>query len=316
MPFWFGGVLFAGCQLFFSLDHRMGVGAPAGDDRIPLGTQWTPLSSSVQPAVSRAEQFSWPFPSQRCLHLMECKPWGTLLLAMVSSSQPLCSCAHGHSSRAPPSLVPPPGSLSSSLRKEHWGHALRNAVFSHSPVFPMSYLNQAIYADSVHSEPSESGPLSPPSSHTQHLMSVLAWPDTHACVCMCVRACCPFSCVWLCNPVDCSLPGSSVHGILQARVLEWVAMPSSRWSSQPRAGTHDFFISCIGSQVLYQECHLGSFHVYTHTQRGIITLTVCFTLVSMGHWREGISEESLNHRKGPLKLSESLAWSSSFRVWM
>ena len=35
----------------------------------------------------------------------------------------------------------------------------------------------------------------------------------------------------LCNPMDCSLPGSSVHGILQARVLEWVAIPSSRGSS-------------------------------------------------------------------------------------
>ena len=38
----------------------------------------------------------------------------------------------------------------------------------------------------------------------------------------------------LCNPMDCSPPGSSVHGILQARILEWVAMPSSRGSSQPR----------------------------------------------------------------------------------
>ena len=38
----------------------------------------------------------------------------------------------------------------------------------------------------------------------------------------------------LCKPMDCSLPGSSVHGILQARILEWVAIPSSRVSSQPR----------------------------------------------------------------------------------
>ena len=36
------------------------------------------------------------------------------------------------------------------------------------------------------------------------------------------------SCPTLCNPEDCSLPGSSVHGILQARIVEWVAMPSSR----------------------------------------------------------------------------------------
>ena len=44
------------------------------------------------------------------------------------------------------------------------------------------------------------------------------------------------SCPTLCDPMDCSLPGSSVHGILQARILEWVAFPSSRWSSQPRDG--------------------------------------------------------------------------------
>ena len=45
------------------------------------------------------------------------------------------------------------------------------------------------------------------------------------------------SCPTLCNPTDCSLPGSSVHGILQARTVEWVAMPSSRGSSQPRDQT-------------------------------------------------------------------------------
>ena len=39
------------------------------------------------------------------------------------------------------------------------------------------------------------------------------------------------SCPILCNPMDCNLPGPSVHGILQARILEWVAMPSSGGSS-------------------------------------------------------------------------------------
>ena len=46
----------------------------------------------------------------------------------------------------------------------------------------------------------------------------------------------------LCNPMDCSLPGSSLHGILQARVLEWVAISFSRGSSQPRDQTR---VSCI-----------------------------------------------------------------------
>ena len=50
------------------------------------------------------------------------------------------------------------------------------------------------------------------------------------------------------DPMVCSLPGSSVHGISQARILEWVAMPSSRGSSQPRDQTH---VSCIGRQILY-----------------------------------------------------------------
>ena len=41
-------------------------------------------------------------------------------------------------------------------------------------------------------------------------------------------------CPTLCDPIDCTPPGSSVHGILQARILEWVAMPSSKGASQPR----------------------------------------------------------------------------------
>ena len=44
----------------------------------------------------------------------------------------------------------------------------------------------------------------------------------------------------LCNAMDCSLPGSTVHEILQARILEWVAISFSRGSSQPRDGTHIF----------------------------------------------------------------------------
>ena len=54
-------------------------------------------------------------------------------------------------------------------------------------------------------------------------------------VCVCSKTL--QSCLTLFHPVDCSLPGSSVHGILQARILEWVAMPSSRGSSPPRDQT-------------------------------------------------------------------------------
>ena len=51
-------------------------------------------------------------------------------------------------------------------------------------------------------------------------------------VCVCVLF--AQSCLTLCDPMDCSPPGSSVRGIFQARILEWVAMPFSRGSSQPR----------------------------------------------------------------------------------
>ena len=60
-----------------------------------------------------------------------------------------------------------------------------------------------------------------------------------------------FSHVRLCDSMDCSPPGSSVHGILQARILEWVAMPSSRGSSPPRARTQVSYVSCISRWILY-----------------------------------------------------------------
>ena len=53
------------------------------------------------------------------------------------------------------------------------------------------------------------------------------------------------------DPMDCSLPGSSVQGISQARILEWVAISSSRNSFWPRDRTHISWISCIGDQILY-----------------------------------------------------------------
>ena len=72
------------------------------------------------------------------------------------------------------------------------------------------------------------------------------------CVCVCTRACIRVqslqSCPILCHPMDHSPPCCSVHGILQARILEWVARPSSRGSSWPRDWT---CVSCIGRQVLH-----------------------------------------------------------------
>ena len=66
---------------------------------------------------------------------------------------------------------------------------------------------------------------------------------------MCVLS--HFSHVQLGDPMDSSPPGSSVHGILQARVLEWVVLSHSKGSSQPQDWTCISYVSCTGRQVLY-----------------------------------------------------------------
>ena len=66
----------------------------------------------------------------------------------------------------------------------------------------------------------------------------------------CVSAKSLQSCLNLCDPMDSSPPSSSVYGILQIRILEQVAMPSSRGSSQPRDQTCISLVSCFGRDVL------------------------------------------------------------------
>ena len=63
--------------------------------------------------------------------------------------------------------------------------------------------------------------------------------------------------------MNCSPPGSSVHGILQVRILEWAAMSSSRRPSRLRDPTCISPVSCSGRQVLYHGCHPGSPWCYT-----------------------------------------------------
>ena len=70
----------------------------------------------------------------------------------------------------------------------------------------------------------------------------------YVCTCVCAQL---LSGVWLfCNPMDCSLPDSPVHGIFQARILEWVVISFSRGSFQPRDRTG---ASCIRSGFLTAE---------------------------------------------------------------
>ena len=76
------------------------------------------------------------------------------------------------------------------------------------------------------------------------------WPLASMCVCAKSLQ----LCLTLSDPVDCSLPAFSVHGILQARILEWVAMPSSRKSSRPRDQTSiSYIVSCMAGRFFISE---------------------------------------------------------------
>ena len=65
----------------------------------------------------------------------------------------------------------------------------------------------------------------------------------YMCLCACMHAKLLQQCLTLCKPMSYSLLGSSIHGIFQPKILEWVAMPSSRESSQPWDGTQVFWIT-------------------------------------------------------------------------
>jgi len=82
------------------------------------------------------------------------------------------------------------------------------------------------------------------------------------CVCVCVCMLVTQSCPTLCNPMDCSPPGSSVHGILQARILEWVPTPWEKGSHSflqgifPTQGSNLCLLHC--RQILYCLSYQGS----------------------------------------------------------
>ena len=80
-------------------------------------------------------------------------------------------------------------------------------------------------------------------------------PTNSVCVCMHVHLC-----PTLCDPLDCSLWGPSVHVIFQARILEWVAIPFSRGSSWPTDRTQVSCISCNGRWILYHSTMWEALH--------------------------------------------------------
>ena len=84
----------------------------------------------------------------------------------------------------------------------------------------------------------------------------------------------------LCDPKDCSPPGSSVCGILLARILEWVATPSSRGSSQPKDGT---WVSCIAGRCFTVWANPGSLNSYYNITIFPVVYNISFWLVYFMH---------------------------------
>ena len=98
------------------------------------------------------------------------------------------------------------------------------------------------------------------SIHMHKFPNYIQWKDlvaiTSPCMCVLVAQSCPA----LCNPMNYRPPGSSVYGISQARILERVAISSSRGSSQHRDQTCVSHIPCTGKRILYCRATRGAPH--------------------------------------------------------
>ena len=129
----------------------------------------------------------------------------------------------------------------------------------------------------------------------------------------------PLSHISLFDPIDCSLSGSSVHGIFQARILEWVAISSSRGSSPPRDRIRISCISCTGRQVL---CHWATWEAHNYLrniqnfppaglsmcwgtlpQDGIFTQWLLISARYLPFFRCGYSRDFLRRWVGPRRTT-------------
>ena len=102
------------------------------------------------------------------------------------------------------------------------------------------------------------------------------------------------SCPTPCDPMDCSPSGSSVHGIVQARILEWVTIPFSRGSSRPRDGTRVF-------------CIAGWFFTVWATREALQGNTKELVLVILFSWVGG--------REGKVSVGIVAVWCPSHASW-
>ena len=107
--------------------------------------------------------------------------------------------------------------------------------------------------------------------------------------------------VQLCSPMDCSPPGSSIHGILQARVLEWVAISFSRGSSWPRDWT---WVSSIAGRCFYHLSHQGSPKRRLRAKE--LTLSNCAVEDLIVPWTAKKSKQSILRETNPEHSLEGL----------
>ena len=109
-----------------------------------------------------------------------------------------------------------------------WNHLRSIAGLSKWVIVPMLFQNSSYL-----------------SCHVLHVATTLLKYLLLVTVSVCRTVLVAQSCLTLCDPMDCSLPGFSVHGILQAGILEWTAIPFSRGTSQPRDQT---LVSCLAGR--------------------------------------------------------------------
>ena len=107
-------------------------------------------------------------------------------------------------------------------------------------------------------------------------------------------------CLTLCYPMDCSPPDSSVHGILQARILDWVAMPSPRGSSWPRGWTHPCLLCLLHCQADSLLCCLRSLSYF------LVSTKTSFYLSSKLYIIRNFSEASITYNTAKTTLGGSL----------
>ena len=120
-------------------------------------------------------------------------------------------------------------------------------IVAHQTPLSMGFSRQEYWSGLPFPSPGDlPNPGIEPRSPALQADSLPAQPPGKPITALCVWVCdVTQSCLTLCNPVDCSPPGSCVHGILQARILEWVAISFSRGSSQPRDQNQ---VSCIAGR--------------------------------------------------------------------